>query len=125
MLWGTSYSGGHCVVVAAEDRLVAAVDALTPATDGLATLTQIVRHAGVGRLLRMAGHGLRDAARALSGGAPHLLPIIGPPGTLAMMNTPDAETISTTIVGPTFRNEVHAARHLRSGSTGPSPTPAA
>ncbi|MFF8375826.1 alpha/beta hydrolase [Streptomyces sp. NPDC015661] len=119
VLWGTSYSGGHAVVVAAEDRRVAAVVALTPATDGLATLTQIVRHAGVGRLLRMAGHGLRDAARALGGRAPHLLPIIGPPGTLAMMNTPDAEAIHTTIVGPTFRNEVRARTALEVGFNRP------
>ncbi|PVC76127.1 alpha/beta fold hydrolase [Streptomyces sp. CS081A] len=119
VLWGTSYSGGHAVVVAAEDRRVAAVVALTPATDGLATLVQLVRQAGAGRLLRMAGHGLRDTVRALSGGAPHLLPIIGPPGTLAMMNTPDAETITTTIVGPAFRNEVRARTALEVGLNRP------
>ena len=34
VLWGTSYSGGHVVAVAADDARIAAVIAQTPATDG-------------------------------------------------------------------------------------------
>ena len=58
-LWGTSYSGGHVIPVAAGDGGVAAIVSLTPAVDGLATLAGLVRHDGFGRLARVAGNGLR------------------------------------------------------------------
>ncbi|MFE5483949.1 alpha/beta hydrolase [Streptomyces sp. NPDC056527] len=118
VLWGTSYSGGHAIVVAAQDRRVAAVVSLTPAVDGLATMRQIVRHAGVGRLLRMAGHGLRDAARALAGQPPHLVPIVGPPGSLAMMSTPGAMDV-VSMAGRTWRNEARARAALEVGFNRP------
>ena len=43
--WGTSFSGGHVVELAAADQRLAAVIAQAPFTDGLATL----RAAGLGR----------------------------------------------------------------------------
>lgn len=118
-LWGTSYAGGHVVAVAAQDGRVAAAVALTPATDGLATLAHVVRLAGAGRLLELAGHGLRDAARALTGRRPHHLPVIGPPGATAMMTTPDIERISAVMAGPTWRNEVCARAALKVGANRP------
>lgn len=56
-LWGTSYSGGHVIAVAAQDRRVAAIVSMTPATDGLAAAVQIARYAGAGQLVRTTGHG--------------------------------------------------------------------
>ncbi|MFF8567363.1 alpha/beta hydrolase [Streptomyces albidoflavus] len=117
-LWGTSYSGGHAVVVAAQDRQVSAVVALTPAMDGLATLARLVRHAGIGPLSRLAGHGLRDAVRGLSGRPPHLVPIVGAPGSPAMMSSPGADGIVAT-TGPTWRNEVRARAALKVGFNRP------
>ncbi|WP_432178730.1 alpha/beta hydrolase [Streptomyces sp. NBC_00063] len=118
-LWGASYAGGHALVVAAQDGQVSAVVALTPATDGLATLAQVVRYAGVGRLLRLAGHGVRDAARALSARAPHHVPVVAEPGSLAMMNVPGALEICASFAGPTFRNEVCARAALKVGLNRP------
>jgi cephalosporin-C deacetylase-like acetyl esterase len=45
VLWGTSWSGGHVVYVAAADPRIAAVISQSPDVDGLATLTQIRRYA--------------------------------------------------------------------------------
>lgn len=120
VLWGTSYSGGHVLAVAARDRGVAAVVSLTPAVDGLATLAHVVRHAGFGRLLRLAGHGLRDAARSLARGRPHHVPIVGPPGSSAVMTTPDAERIIASMAGPTWINAVRARAALRVGPNRPT-----
>jgi uncharacterized protein len=78
-LWGTSYSGGHAIAVAAQDTRVASVISLTPATDGLAALVQIARYAGPGQLARATAHGLRDVARALTKQEPHHVPVVGPP----------------------------------------------
>ena len=55
VLWGTSYSGGHVIAVAAADPGVAAVISMTPATDGLAALRAIVRHGGPRRIASLVG----------------------------------------------------------------------
>jgi uncharacterized protein len=112
VLWGSSYSGGHVIPVAADDGRVAAVIAQVPATDGLAALIEIAKYAGPLPLLRLTGLGLRDAVRGLAGREPLRAPIVGPPGTLAAMTTPDAEPGSRAIQGPTFRNEFCARAAL-------------
>lgn len=42
-IWGTSYSGGHVLVVAAQDRRVKAVSSQVPAVDGDANFRLLVR----------------------------------------------------------------------------------
>ncbi|WP_063002301.1 alpha/beta hydrolase [Nocardia mikamii] len=119
VLWGTSYSGGHAVAVAAQDRHIAAVVSMTPAMDGLATLRHLVRCAGVGQLARVAGHGLVDAARTLTSSAPHHVPIVGPPGSAAIMTNPGAEEAYASAAGPSWRNEVRARTALTVGLNRP------
>ncbi|MFC8507661.1 alpha/beta hydrolase [Streptomyces sp. NPDC057411] len=118
-LWGVSYAGGHALVVAAQDTAVAAVVSLTPVTDGLASLAHVVRHAGVGRLLRLAGHGLRDAARSLTARPAHHVPVVAEPDCLAMIGVPRAQEICASFAGPTFRNEVRARAALKVGLNRP------
>lgn len=108
VLWGSSYSGGHVVPVAAKDGQVAAVISQGAAMDGLAALLEIGRYAGIGQLLRLTGHALRDVAGALLGRDPHLIPVVGPPGSLAAITAEGAETGYRSIMGPTFRNEMCA-----------------
>ncbi|MFB7718125.1 alpha/beta hydrolase [Nocardia sp. NPDC056100] len=119
-LWGTSYSGGHAVAVAAQDRRIAAVTAITPAMDGAATLAHVVRRAGPGTLARLAGHGAIDLTRAALGLAPHHLPIVGPPGSAAMMTSPGALEAVVPVAGPTWRNEVCARAALAVGLNRPT-----
>ncbi|MDF3311773.1 alpha/beta fold hydrolase [Rhodococcus sp. T2V] len=119
-LWGTSYSGGHVIAVAAEDRRIAAVVSLTPATDGFAALVQIARYAGPGQLVRATGHGLRDLARALTKRAPHHVPVVGQPGSAAILSTPGAEEAYTSMAGATWRNEVCARTALEVGVNRPT-----
>ena len=119
-LWGTSYAGGHVIAVAAQDRRVAAVVALTPATDGLATLANIARYAGIGQVARLTGHGLLDLASTFTKRAPHNVPVAGQPGTLAMITAPGAEEGCLSIAGPTWRNEVCARAALKVVSNRPT-----
>lgn len=107
-LWGSSFSGGHVLVTAARDAQVAALCAQGPMMDGLAATLNIARYAGIGQLLRLAGCGLRDAVAALRGQAPVMLPLVGAPGTLATMSTPDAEPGYRAIVGPDWINAICA-----------------
>jgi len=108
VLWGSSYSGGHVIPVAARDGQVAAVISQGAAMDGLAALLKIGRYAGVGQLLKLTAHGLRDVAGSLLGRPPHLIPVVGPPGSLAAITAEGAEAGYRSIMGPTFRNEMCA-----------------
>jgi fermentation-respiration switch protein FrsA (DUF1100 family) len=85
-LWGSSFSGGHVIAIGSGDHRVAAIVAQVPHVSGLATL----RSGGPANMLRLTVAGLRDAARAARGREPYYAPIVGPPGTLAAMNSPDA-----------------------------------
>ncbi len=108
VLWGSSYSGGHVVAVAAQDRDISAVISQGAAMDGAAALVEIIRYAGVRPLLALTAHGLRDALRGALGRTPHLIPVVGPPGALAAITAPGAEDGYRVIMGPTFRNEMCA-----------------
>lgn len=112
VLWGTSYSGGHVVPVAVGDGNIAAALSLTPAMDGLAALVAIARHGGPRRLARLVRHGLTDLVRWLTGRQPHLLPIVGLPGTLGMITAPGAIEGYWALAGPSWRNEVTARTAL-------------
>ncbi len=84
-LWGSSYSGGHVTVTAARDRRVAAVVAQVPFVSGITTL------AGQSPLdiMRLSWAGLRDLFRLLTFRAPFRIGLVGRPGDVAVMTTPE------------------------------------
>ncbi len=108
VLWGTSWSGGHVVYVAADDPRIAAIISQTPDLDGFRALEQVRRYAGLGHQLRLGLLGLRDGIGSLRGREPLMVPIVGPPGELAAMSSEESEPGMLAIAGPTWRNEVTA-----------------
>ncbi|HEY6772219.1 MAG TPA: alpha/beta hydrolase [Solirubrobacterales bacterium] len=106
VLWGTSWSGGHVVYVAAADPRIAAVISQTPDLDGIATLRQIGRYAGLGHQLHLSWVGLLDAVRMVRGQEPLTIGTVGRPGELAGMTSEDSEPGMKAIAGPTWRNQV-------------------
>jgi pimeloyl-ACP methyl ester carboxylesterase len=118
-LFGTSFSGGHVVEVAVHDGRVAAVVSQCPMMDGWVALKNLVGYAGVGPGLKVVWHALRDSLRGLFGREPHRIPIVGPPGSLAAMTTPDAEPGYMALAPPDYRNEVCARIGLKVGSYRP------
>src|SRR4051812_2910160 len=116
-VWGTSFSGGHVAVIAAEDKRTAAAISQGPFFSGIAAL----RAAGPANMGRMTVAGLRDQARRLRGKPPYMLPVVGAPGTLAAMNSPDAEPGYRALFADQseFRNEVAARIALRIGTYRP------
>jgi pimeloyl-ACP methyl ester carboxylesterase len=115
-LWGSSFSGGHVVCVAARDPRVAAVVAQVPHASGTATM----RSTGARRLAWMTAEGLRDQLGALFGRARYV-PIVGPGGSLAVMTTDDADERYRAMYPPSFefRNKVPARVALRVGTYSP------
>lgn len=93
-LWGTSFSGGHVLTVAAEDDGLAAVIAQAPFVDGLASVRQV----GIAQSARLSFSAMRDIARAARGREPLLIKVAGPPGSLAAMTSPGLEFGYRTIV---------------------------
>lgn len=112
-LWGTSFSGGHVQVTAARDRRIAAAVANVPFADGLVNLPLL----GLGHLLALTREGLRDQIGALLGRPPHMIKSVGPPGSLAVMTTPDADPgfRALTPPGVTWIDEAPARICLRVG----------
>jgi uncharacterized protein len=108
-LWGTSFGGGHVLVAAARDGNVAAVVSQCPFTDGVAA----TRAAHPRSLLRAIVPAVRDQLAGLRGKPPVLVPLVGPPGSAALMTSPDSEPGYRALIAPgvDFENGV-AARFL-------------
>ncbi len=113
-VWGTSFAGGHALVTAARQSGVAAAVCQCPMMDGVAAVRRILQYAGPGQLLRLTGHGLWDAVLAPFGRT-HYLPTVGPPGSLAVMTSPDADAGYRALGPPDFRCEIAARIALTVG----------
>jgi uncharacterized protein len=115
-VWGSSFSGGHVMTLAAHDPSLAAAVSQVAFADGLSTLLGTLPSlAGIGQALRLTREGLRDQVTALRGRPPLMIAAVGPPGSKSVMNTPDAEPGFQAITPPgsTWRNEVAARIVLR------------
>src|SRR5437764_2094870 len=108
-LWGTSFGGGHVLVAAARDGDVAAVVSQCPFTDGVAA----TRAAPPRSLVSAVAPVLRDQLARLRGKPPVMVPLVGPPGSAALMTSPDSQSGYRALIpeGADFHNGV-AARFL-------------
>jgi uncharacterized protein len=89
-VWAFSASGGHIFRVAARDPELGAAIAQTPNPDGPAIGRNAARHQKPLAMLRFAGRGLLDGLGSLVGRQPRLVPLVGQPGTVAVLTTPDS-----------------------------------
>ena len=112
-LWGTSFSGGHVIAVAAKDKNVACVSAQCPGLDGHASGEMFLKREGIWYLLRMMMHGQRDMVRSWFGLSPHKIPLVGKPGSIAFMTTSDAYESFGKNAPENFVNEACARILLR------------
>lgn len=108
-LWGSSFSGGLVVAAAVEDGRVAAVSSQGGMLDGLAALTHLLKAHGPVHLAKVSTLATLDLARARLGLARVTLPVVGAPGTLAVLTTPDAEPGYLAIAPPDWVNRISLA----------------
>jgi len=115
-VWGFSASGGHIFGVARDPRVAAAI-AQTPNADGPAAARNAARHQTPAATLRLTGRGVLDALGGLAGRPPRLVPLVGEPGTVACLTTPDAlagrHVLDPDGRYPDWRQEVAARSALR------------
>jgi dienelactone hydrolase len=110
-LWGTSFSGGHVVATAARDQRIACVVAQCPALDGHAAVEMAFKRVGLD--LRVLVHAQRDLVRSWLGLSPHKIPVVGRPGDVALMTTPDAVDAYEELLPPDYVNEACARIAIR------------
>ena len=83
-LWGTSFSGGHVIVIAARHPELCAVVAQVPFADGLALLASVP----LKLMLRLGVAASHDLFQLIMRRPPFTVPVVGPPDSLAIMNMP-------------------------------------
>ena len=105
-LWGTSFSGGHVIVTAAQDPDITAIISQVPHVDPFSTLGRV----RLKDLLRSWISAWRDVFRRLTFRSPYYIPVVGDPGTRAFLNTPDAKPGFLSLIpeGYEWRNECPA-----------------
>ncbi|RRS06413.1 alpha/beta fold hydrolase [Aquabacterium soli] len=88
ILWGTSFSGGHVLSVAADTPDVAAVVSQCPFTDGLASSLAL----DFATSIKVSALAILDRVGSWLGRQPVHVALAAPPGQTALMNAPDAFT---------------------------------
>ena len=119
--WGTSFGGGHVLTLAGRGEVLAAVIAQVPHVSGPAAM----RATGFRASLRIAPYAIRDQVNGLLGRNPVYVPLVGRPGDLGIMTTPDAlpgleQLIVDSDLSPdAYRKDVAARIGLRIGRYSP------
>jgi uncharacterized protein len=105
-LWGSSFSGGHVVAAAVEDGRVAAVSSQGGMLDGLAALKHLLTSNGAVHTARISALASLDLARSKLGMPRVTLPVVGAPGAMAVLTTPDSEPGYLAITPPDWVNAI-------------------
>lgn len=109
VLFGTSFGGGHALIVGAARPDLAAVIAQCAVVDGLAAAAK----APPVLALRWMIAGLVDQVLAVLGGQPHYIKLAGEPSQLALMTAPGAEAGYLAMIdGPSPWRNLIAARFI-------------
>ena len=105
-VWGSSFGGGHSITVASCHPELRAAVAQCPFTDGLASAFAL----GPAASLRVLPTVAKDFASIVGRRTPRMIPLAGPPGSIALMNASDALPGYEALLpaDTTFRNEVAA-----------------
>eukprot|EP00879_Flechtneria_rotunda_P013432 GHRR01014025.1.p1 GENE.GHRR01014025.1~~GHRR01014025.1.p1 ORF type:complete len:351 (+),score=133.40 GHRR01014025.1:659-1711(+) len=91
-LWGTSFAGGHVLMVACTTPGITAVISQVPHLDARAATKISIRKRGIARSLQSLFLGFMDHICSTLGLSPIYLPLVGPAGSLAFMQLNEFET---------------------------------
>ena len=118
-VWGTSAGGGYGLALAAQDKQIACICAQCAGLDAKEDEDLAVEREGIGFFLRLFMHAQRDKGRSRFGLSPHKIPIVGKPGTTAMLTAPGAFEGYARLVSPDFINEICPRAILTSNDFNP------
>jgi alpha-beta hydrolase superfamily lysophospholipase len=120
VLWGCSLAGGHVLEVARGRSEIAAVISMIPLVDGRAAAVAAAKLHRPSALLRSTGTALAAKALTAAGRREPLVPLVGPPGSTALLSLDGYEEAYTSVAGPTWRNEVGASIGAELGAFRPA-----
>jgi pimeloyl-ACP methyl ester carboxylesterase len=105
-LWGTSFSGGHVLSLAAADPHVTAIVSQVPYVDPFASAGKL----GLGYAMRSFAAAGFDALLSVTTGRAYRVPIYGPPGSWACLPTTESNEQYPLLVpdGSRWQNAVPA-----------------
>jgi dienelactone hydrolase len=105
-VWGSSFGGGHSITVASRHPELKAAVAQCPFTDGLVSAFAL----GPAASLKVLPTVAKDFASIVGRRTPTMIPLAGPPDSIALMNASDALPGYEALLpaDTTFRNEVAA-----------------
>jgi uncharacterized protein len=118
-LWGTSFSGGHVVRVAASDGQIAGISAQGPRMDAAKGVLNYLKHAGWFNFMKLGLLAMVDKLKTMLHLQPIYIPIVSQHGGIGIMNTADAMQGIKTIVPEDWRNEICAQYALLIGTYRP------
>ncbi len=103
-LWGYSFGGAHVQSLALTEPGLSAAICVAPVVDTQRTVLYI---GGLAHMARLTLAGMRDGLRALRRAEPYLVPAAGPPGSGAVISTPQVSSgfEQVTPPGSGWRNE--------------------
>lgn len=106
-LWGYSFGGAHVQSLALSEPGLRATICVAPVVDTQRTVLYI---GGFSHMTRLTLAGMRDGLRAVRHADPYLVPAAGPPGSGAVISTPQVSSgfEQVTPPGSSWRNEVCA-----------------
>eukprot|EP00878_Enallax_costatus_P018793 GHUV01019805.1.p1 GENE.GHUV01019805.1~~GHUV01019805.1.p1 ORF type:complete len:360 (+),score=60.97 GHUV01019805.1:566-1645(+) len=93
-LWGTSFAGGHALIVASEPEFaphISAIVAQVPNLDAAVSTKTSLKQRGIVKSLRMLAAGLVDLLRTSLGQEPLYLPLAGLHGGMGFMQMTPSE----------------------------------
>ncbi|YCU35597.1 alpha/beta hydrolase [Mycobacteroides abscessus] len=111
-IWGSAFSGGHVLRVAANDSKVRAVISVCPYTDGPSTFLARMRNGFLSSLV-LALISCVDIVGSWIGARPVLIPLVGKPWMPAFITAPEAISGSARIAPPGTRLSPRASRSMR------------
>jgi fermentation-respiration switch protein FrsA (DUF1100 family) len=118
-IWGTSAGGGYGLAIAAKDKKIACICAQVAGLDSHEDGKLALKREGLGFFLRLFMHAQRDKGRSRFGLSAHKIPIVGEPGTLAMIVAPGAFEGYARLAQTGIVNEVCARAILTTGGYNP------
>ncbi len=101
-LWGSSYSGGHVLCVAAREPDIAAIVIQVPFVNGLSSSWNMKKVLGWGFIGRSTAAILRDLWRMITFRSPYYIPAFGKPGEIAILSTPECYDGVMSLVPPSI-----------------------
>ncbi len=118
-IWGTSAGGGYGLAIAAKDKKIACVCTQVAGLDSKEDGKLALKREGLRFILRLVMHAQRDKGRSRFGLSAHKIPIVGKPGTLAMIIAPGVYEGYAKLARAGFVNEVCARAILTTGGYNP------